>query len=627
MNPDEVKEKYPGKLLTEDKIFGCIHRGDRLFVGTGCGEPQYLISALANYVDSHPMNVIESEILHVWTLGVAPYTDSKFKKNFRYNSFFIGESTRDAINTGLADYTPMFLSQVPELFTRGLIPIDIALVQTSLPDERGGLSLGVSVDITKAAVESASIVICQVNSNMPYVHGETFIDIEDVDYLVLHNEPLLEYQTTIPDELAGSIGKYVARIIEDGDTIQVGYGSIPNAILANLDGKKRVGIHTELLTDGVVDLMKKGVVDNSNKNLNRGKTVASLCMGKRDTYQYIDGNTDFEFRPIDYTNNPLIIARNRNMTAINSALAVDLTGQATAESIGSLFYSGIGGQADFMRGAVLAPGGKTILALSSTTGDGKTSRIVPYLREGTKVTLTTGDIHYVVTEYGIAYLHGRNIRERAMELIAIAHPDFRSWLVEEAKNYSLIYSDQVFVPGKEGEYPEELERYRTTTSGLEVLLRPVKFSDEPLLKDFFYSLSDESNYRRFFTLRRYMPHKVLQQFVAINYTKQMVILATVQDGERETVVGVGQYAVLGETRTAEVAVAVRDEYQKKGIGTELISYLALIAKKEGLHGFSGDYFAENKPVDRLVSKLGSAAKKEISGGVCQLEIPFQAGQL
>lgn len=622
MRMDALRKEYPKKFVVEDKAFGRINRGDRLFVGTGCGEPQYLISALVDFVESHPSNVLEAEILHVWTLGVAPYTSSKFKKNFRYNSFFIGESTRDAVNEGLADYTPMFLSQVPELFANELIPIDVALIQASPPDRNGDFSLGISVDITKAAVDCAATVICQVNSNMPYVHGETTVNIEDLDFIISHDEPLLEYHPTVPDRLAENIGKYVARIVGDGDTVQVGYGSIPNAVLANLEGKQHIGIHTELLTDGIVDLMKKGVVDNSEKTVDRGKTVAALCMGKRSTYRYIDDNPGFEFKPINYTNDPLVIAKNRNMTAINSALEIDLTGQATAESVGRRFYSGIGGQGDFMRGAVLAERGKTILALPSTTSDGKASRIVPLLQEGAKVTLTTGDVQYVVTEYGTAYLHGKSIRERAMELISISHPDFRQWLVEEAKRHNLIFPDQVFIPGEEGRYPEEFERYRTTSGGLEILLRPVRLSDEPLLKDFFYSLSDESNYRRFFTLRRYMPHAILQKFVAIDYTKQMVILAILREGEKEAAVGVGQYAVIGDTNTAELAVAVRDEYQRKGVGTELLLHLAFIARREGLHGFTGDYFANNKPINRLVNSSGLDARKEISGGVCHVEIPF-----
>jgi len=334
-------------------------------------------------------------------------------------------------------------------------------------------------------------------------------------------------------------------------------------------------------------------------------------------------NPSIEFRPIDYTNSPLVISQNDNMVAINSALSVDLTGQASAESIGHVFYSGIGGQADFMRGAVLAKGGRTILVLPSVTADGKTSRIVPFIEEGAGVTLTRGDVHYVVTEYGIAYLHGQNIRQRAMELISIAHPDFRERLIDEARERNLIYADQVFVSGKEGEYPEELERYRTTRTGLEVLLRPVRMSDEPLLKDFFYSLSDKSNYRRFITLRRYLPHEVLQRMTAIDFTREMVILAVVHDGEKEKFVGVGQYVITGDTHTAEIALAVRDEFQQQGIGTELLAYLSQVAKRQGLLGFTADVLGENRPVMKLLDKSGFGVQKSAEEGVSYLKATFK----
>src|SRR5512144_849990 len=437
-----MKSLYPEKFPTEERIFSAIHPGNRVFIGTGCGEPQCLVRALINYVRSHPKAFFDAELLQVWTLGVAPYADQKFKDNFRHNSFFIGNNTRDAVNRGLADYTPVFLSQVPGLFQKKLVPVDVALIQTSLPDDHGFMSLGISVDIVKAATENASLVIAQVNPRMPRVLGETFINIKDVGFIIPCDEPLLEYEDTVADDIAQKIGTYVARIVQDGDTIQVGYGSIPNAILAHLKNKEHLGVHTELLTDGIVELMRARVIDNSRKELNRGKTVAAFCMGKRDTYDYLHDNPGIDVRPVNSQNNPTVLASQKNMTAINSALEVDLSGQATAESIGTTFYSGIGGQADFMRGAILSPGGKTILAIQSTAEDGAVSRIVPFLKEGAGVTLSRGDIHYVVTEYGIAYLHGKNIRERAMDLIAIAHPRFRQWLIDEARERSLIYRDQ-----------------------------------------------------------------------------------------------------------------------------------------------------------------------------------------
>ena len=523
----------------------------------------------------------------------------------------------------MADYTPVFLSRVPDLFYRGLVPINVALIQTSSPDIHGYMSLGISVDISKAAVEKASLVIAQVNQHMPRAHGDGFIHIEDIDFIVCRDEPLLEYEAIAPDETARQIGKYVSRIVQDGDTIQVGYGSLPNAILINFGEKKHLGVHTELLTDGLVDLIKKGVIDNSRKTLNRGKTVATFCMGHRKTYEFLEDNPSIEFRTIDYTNNPLTISRQKNMTAINSALEIDLTGQVTAESLGKTFYSGIGGQADFMRGAVLAPGGKSILAIQSTAEWGQVSRIVPFLREGAGVTLIRGDIHYVVTEYGIAYLLGKNIRERAMALISIAHPDFRPWLIEKAKEANLIYRDQAFIPGKKGEYPEHLEIFRTTAKGLPLLLRPVKISDEPLLKDFFYSLSDQSLNRRFMSLRQDMPHERLQEFVVIDHTKEMLVLACLKEGDVEKIVGMGQYFINENDHTAEVALVARDDYQGKGIGRELLSYLTYLAKKEGLLGFVAEVLVENRPMLHLFETMGFDIQRQNEAGVYELKLTFR----
>jgi len=622
---EDLKAAYPAKFATENRVFGRIHRGDVIFIASGCGEPQYLVQALINYVSSHPKGFFDTEVIHLWTLGLAPYADDKFKRNFRHNSFFLGQSTRDAVNSGLADYTPISLSQIPRLFRRGVIPIHVALIQVSTPDRHGYMSLGVSVDIVKAAVERASVVIAQVNRYMPRVHGDSFIHISEVDYIIAQDEPILEYRRGVgqeDSEVVESIGRYVARLVRDGDTIQVGYGNVPNAVLAKLSDRRHLGVHTELLSDGIVELMKRGVIDNSRKSIDRGKTVATFCMGKTGTYEYLDDNPSVEFRTVDYTNNPLIIAQHDNMVAINSALEIDLTGQATAESIGGRFYSGIGGHYDFMRGALLASHGKTILALPSTASNGEVSRIVPSISEGAGVTLNRGDVYYVVTEYGIAYLHGRNIRERAMELIALAHPKFRPWLIQEAKKRNLIYKDQAFIPGRRGEYPEELETHRTTSKSLEVLLRPVRMTDEPLLKDFFYALSDQSMFRRFMSVRKDMPHERLQEFVVIDYTKEILILASIHRDETEEIVGVGQYGIDESTHTAEVAVVVKDEYHNQGIGTELLSYLAVLAKRHGLLGFTAEVLVENRPMLHLFEKTGFDLEKHASEGVYELKMLF-----
>ena len=617
-----LREQYSEKFVPVKQAMRQINRGDRIFVHTACGEPQFLLKTLAEYIESEPKAVFDAEVLQVWSLGLAPYAQEKYKHNFRHNSFFIGNSTRSAVNSGLADYTPIFLSEIPKLFHLGHVQVDVALIQASCPDPHGYMSLGVSVDIVKAAAEKAQTIIVQVNPRMPRVHGDGFIHISEVDHVIFHEEPLLEYEDELDDEVADKIGKYVATLIEDGNTIQVGYGSLPNAILANLGNKKHLGVHTELLGDGLVKLMKSGVVDNSMKSINRGKTIATFSMGSAETYEYLHDNPFVEFKTVDYTNDPRVISQHEDMTAINSALEIDLTGQATAESLGKVFYSGIGGQADFMRGAILAGKGKTILTLPSTADHGEVSRIAPFLKAGAGVTLNRGDVHYVVTEYGIAYLHGKNIRERAMELISIAHPKFRAELIRKAKKRNLIYQDQAFIPGKAGEYPEKIETFRTTSSGLEIFIRPVKISDEPLLKDFFYSLSDASLQRRFISERKDMPHERLQDFVVIDYTSEIILLAITQKEGVEELVGLGQYAIIGSTHTADVAFVIRDDHQELGIGKELLKYLTLLAKKQGLLGFTADVLISNARMMGLFESMGFDVQKHISEGMYEMKMTF-----
>jgi len=620
---DDWKKLYPEKFASEEDIFRHIRRGDHIFVASGCGEPQYLVQAMVNYVESHPKAFFDTEIIHVYSFGIAPYTDPKFKRNFRHTSFFIGNNTRGPVNQGLADYAPVSLSNVPSLIRSGSVRIDVALVQTSLPDEHGYLSLGISVDMVKAATDQASVIIAQVNTEMPRVHGDGFIHIRDVDFIVPYDEPLLEVPVIEQDETTQRIGNYVARLVQDGDTIQVGYGGLPNAVLANLFHKRHLGVHSEFFSDGLVDLIKAGVIDNSQKTMTPGKIVAAFCMGKKSTYEFLNDNPTILFRTIDWTNNPLNIARQKNMVAINSALEIDFTGQATSDSIGGTFYSGVGGHQDFMRGALLAEGGRTILAMKSTAMKDTISRIVPSLREGAGVTLNRGDVRYVVTEYGIAYLHGKNVRERTMSLISIAHPKFRPWLIEEAKKRGMIYRDQAFIPGKRGEYPEDLETHRTTKTGLYLLLRPVKISDEPLLKDFFYSLSDRSLNRRFLSIRKDIPHERLQDFVIIDYSHEMVILGIIGSAENELIVGVGQYGIDEKSHTAEVAFAVRDDQQNKGIGQEMLSYLTYLAKKEGLLGFTAEVLVDNKPMLHVFEKGGFDIKKKSDAGVYDLKMAFR----
>ncbi len=622
MSAADIKKLYDEKIRPVEEAASLIRRGDRVFIGGGCGRPRHLTESLAAYARAHPSPVSRDHVYHLYCFGVVPDDRDPFDDNFKKNIFFIGRDQRDCIARQSADYSPIFLSRVPGLLKNRSVDLDAALIQVSPPDAYGYMSLGVSVDITKAAARNARLVIAQVNGLMPRVHGDAFIHLDDVDVVIPHDEELSEYTEEAPDEIAQRIGAYVSPIIRDGDTIQVGYGSLPNAILGHLRGKKHLGVHTELLTDGLADLIMCGAVDNSVKTIDEGKSVVSFCMGTRPTYDYIHDNPGIEFRTSEYTNNPLVIARIKQMTAINTALSVDLTGQATAESIGYSFYSGIGGLADFMRGAILSPKGRTILTLPSTADGGKVSRIVPMLPDGSGVTLGRGDVHYVVTEYGIAYLAGKNIRERAMELIGVAHPDFRSWLIGEARRLCLVYPDQAFIPGKAGEYPEHLERWRTVGSVMTILFRPVKISDEPLLKDFFYALSPESLYKRFFSRRQDMPHEILQRFAVIDYTKEMIVLATIVQDAKEIVIGMGQYKITEATRTAEAAMVVRDGYQGKGIGTALADQLVYLARRQGLVAFTADVFEDNTPMLKIFEKSGFDVDRKSEYGVNKMRMNF-----
>jgi len=618
----QLKAQYPDKFKPTGFIFKQIRRGANIFISTGCAQPQHLVQEMVSYAGRNPKVFVDTEILHMWSLGVAPYAEQRYQANFRHNSFFVSDGSRDAVNNGLADYTPVFFSQIPRLLRRGLIDIDVALIQTSLPNQQCYVNLGVGVDIIKDAVEQASLVIAQVNQHVPQIAGDGFLPLDKIDFIVPYDEPILEFQQYSDSEIIKRIGQSVSHLIQDGDTLQVGYGSTTNAVLAHLDKKQNLGIHTELLTDGIVELMKKGVIDNSQKKFNRGRAIASFCLGTKSTYDYINQNPTIEFRTIDYTNDPVLIAEHENMVAINGALQIDLTGQATGESLGMFIYGGIGGQADFMRGVTMARHGKSILCLPSTSDSNTISRIVPLLKEGSGVTFNRGDIHYVVTEYGIAYLHGKNLRERAMALIAIAHPDFRPWLVEEAKQFGIIYADQEFVFGKGGIYPEKFETYRTTKAEFEVLLRPVKISDEPLLKDFFYHLSEQSLYRRFISKRFDMPHERLQQFVVVDYTKDMVMLAIREHEDREEIIGIGEYYLNADAHTAEASFAVKDGYQGQGLGTILLKQLVYIAKKQGLLGFTAETLFENTPMLKVFEKVLDV-KRRYADGIYELTMSFK----
>ena len=420
-------DSYRSKVCTPEEAVSVVKSNMRVYVHPGCATPEILLNAMCEN-SSHFENV---EVIHLLTLGISPYSDSKMEGRFRHNALFIGGNVRKAVNEGRADFTPVFLYEVPQLFYKGILPIDVAIINVSPPDKYGFCSFGVGVECTKPATEVAKIIIAQINTQMPRTLGNSFIHIDKIDHCVEVDAPLNElkyeekHNSATEQNVFQKIGKYVSSLIEDGSTLQLGIGAIPEAVLKHLAGKKDLGIHSEMFSDGVVKLVEEGIVTNEKKTLHPGKIISSFVLGSKGLFDFIDNNPLLEFHPSQYINDPFIISQNEKMVAINSAIEVDLSGQVCADSIGSVFYSGFGGQLDFIRGASRSKGGKPIIAMPSTARNGEISKIVPYLSQGAGVTTTRGDVHYVVTEYGIADLYGKNIRQRAKELIDIAHPDFR----------------------------------------------------------------------------------------------------------------------------------------------------------------------------------------------------------
>lgn len=431
--------QYREKLQTAAEAVKLIGSHDRVWIHPGCSTPETLVDAMVDRADE-----LEGvEVAHMLTFGKAAYTRPGLERSFRHNGMFLGGNVRAAVGQGRADYVPIFLSEIERLFTSGEMPLDVAVVQTSAPDSHGYLSLGTSIDCTLTAARCAKQVIAEVNSRMPRTCGDTFLHISELSAVVETSRPPLEMHVEPPDDVQRRIANHVAGLIEDGSVLQMGIGGIPDSVLALLANHKDLGIHSEMVSDGVIELIQRGVINNRRKKIHPGKALLGFVLGSQRLFDFISDNPFFEFQRTEYVNDPFLIAQNDRMVAINSALEVDLTGQVCSDSIGPKPYSGFGGQVDFIRGAARSRGGKPVIALPSTACGGKVSRIIPFLKQGAGVVTSRADVHYVVTEYGAAYLHGRNLRQRAQALISIAHPDFREQLTEAAAQQGWI-EDRVF---------------------------------------------------------------------------------------------------------------------------------------------------------------------------------------
>ncbi|MDP1706148.1 MAG: GNAT family N-acetyltransferase [Sulfurimicrobium sp.] len=602
MSNKEIIQRFPALaehqslIVPAPEAVGLIQPGHQVYLGSACATPRLLAEALEN-LDSPPPDVT---LLHFFNHGAIPHRGDEAHTRYRHKCFFVGADERDAVSKWQAEYIPVSLSQVPGLVENGRIPIDVALVQVSPPDEFGYASLGVSVDVTISMVQHARHVIAEINPNMPRTMGDSLVHVSRFDAMVWNDTPVIEPPVLPSDEIVEQIARNIAGIIEDRCTLQIGLGRLPQESLKYLMDRRDLGIHSDLITDAIVPLVEKGVINGQKKGQYKGMVVASYCMGTRKLYDLIDRNPFFSIQAIERVSEIHAISQQHKMVSVTQACSVDLTGQICSDQFEGQFCGGVSTQPEFIRGAAQSPGGKPIICLQSATLDGKTSRIRPLLQGGEGVTIARSDVHYVITEYGIAYLFGKSIRERALALIQIAHPDFRPWLLDEAKKLGYVGPEQSMK--NPDEYPEDEERRITLRNQKSVLIRPTRKSDAPALQQFFRRMIKEDRYTRMFWRLNQLSDNEAQRLCNADQDSDVAFLVVSGSGENETLIGSACYFVNASTNMAEVAYMVTPEWQGVGIGKALQLRLMEHAKARGLRGFSAEIQTYNANMINLAKQ-------------------------
>ncbi len=602
---------YLDRMTSAAEAVGVVRSGNRILVGSGCAAPSHLLDALV----ARAAELSHVEIVHLLTFGVAPYVQERYQSAFRHNAFFIGANVRGAVQEGRADYTPIFLSEIPQLFASGQMPLDVALIMVSPPNRFGYCSVGIHPDIVMSGVDHARVVVAQVNRYMPRVAGDTYIHISDIDHFVEHEAPLEELEPPEPNDMSMAIARNVASLVTDGSTLQLGIGRIPDAVLSRLAEHNDLGLHSEMFSDGIIDLCEAGVITNAKKGFCDGKAIASFAMGTARLYNFLDENPFFEFHRTEFVNDPRNIARNNKMISINGALEVDLTGQVCADSRAGRFYSGIGGQVDFIRGAAMSHGGKPIIAMPSTAKGGEVSRIVPILSPGAGVVTSRGDVHYVVTEYGAAYLHGKTIRHRAAALIDIAHPDHRAELRAQA-------ADRKYFPlppdWREQAVPEHRDDPLLKISGVIYAVRPLVPEDADKLRGFFDRHDRDTVQQRFRCAKKSLTHDEALHLCSVDQ-RWHVALGVFDDDQR--ICAIGRYVGDRKTGLVEIALVVAEDLRIKGLGTMLWRALVRRAREIGYKGATGAFALGNAGAMTLHRRLGHVL--HVEDGECRYTVMFE----
>jgi acyl-CoA hydrolase/RimJ/RimL family protein N-acetyltransferase len=613
-------DRYVKQKLSATEAVALVRPGQRVFIGSSCGEPQHLVRALANAFES----LKDIEIVRLFNLETSPLAliaNKSGDQALNLRSFYAGSAKTSGIARNQRFLTPVNLSAVPRLFKSRLLPIHVALIQVSPPDDFGWMSLGVSVDITLSAAESADLVIAQVNTRMPRVLGRSFIHANDVDIFVEHDEPLLAIGANPEVKAANDIARLIAtRLIEDGSTIAIGLGAASEAVLLALSDKNDIGVHTQFMTGDMMHLYARGVITNRKKGFNEGKMVAASAIGTHEFYEFLNDNPAIEFHPSDYVNDPSVIARHNKMVAMSVAMTVDLTGQVAIDALPHNHFSGVTGVQDFIRGAGMARGGKSILMLPSTAAQGKTSRIVPFLTD-TAVVVPRSDVQHVVTEFGAVNLFGKSLQERALGLISIAHPKFRDELFHKAKKMGLLGSERTLRESIHGLYPIHLEEV-IDIDGEPVSIRAAKPVDERRIQEHFYSLEKDDVVARFFQDRDSFDKEDAEGVSRIDYINALTVLAVVGEFGFGRVVGIGEYRVDPATHHAEIAFSISRPFQKKGLGKVLLRKLAVAAREKGISGFYAFTSAQNQGMIRLFNELPYKVGTTFDGDMVTLSCSF-----
>ncbi|TXH88291.1 MAG: GNAT family N-acetyltransferase [Rhodoferax sp.] len=612
-------DPYKDKVCTPDVALDGLRSGDHVFVGTGCAAPLTLLRAL----ESRKSLPADLELLHFFTIQAFEHDDQgQSTTRFQHRTFFVGSDMRQAVKQGLVEYVPMPIGRVPEMMALGRIPVDVALIQVSPPDAFGFVSLGISVDVIPAAVAQARLVIAEVNPAMPRTLGESTLHVSRIHHLVPVKAPITEFapEPSAADEVQ-RIARYIAGIIEDGSTLQIGLGQLAHEALQHLTDRKDLGIHSDVISDAIVPLLENGCLTGACKTSQPFKIVTSMALGTRRLYDLVDQNPLFSFQPIEVVCNPATIAAQHKMVSIAQAYAIDLTGQVCVDQFEGEFYSGLGSQGDFFRGAARSVGGKPIICMTSTTPDGETSRIRPTLLAGEAATLARTDVHYVVTEYGIAYLFGKSIRQRATALIELAHPKFRPELFAQAQVLGYIGPNQTLHNLRA--YPMEEEQTVTLKDGRTVLLRPAMSSDAQGIRELFHHLSEEDVYTRFFRSVRGLSDAEVERLCNVNYENEVAFVATTGEREAEQIVAQSCYFINPTSNLADTAYMVHPEWQGSGLGSALQACMVAHAKKRGLRGFEADILPSNTRMMRLARSGSPHVRVTEDGSTVHITILFQ----